>query len=221
MKDVRAAGDAPAEDMSASAEDLAAMGVESGSEALARGDKPRPGMPAKRPPNARPQLSEEEQAAMEEMQGSAAKEVPFELPDESEEWPEWVVVPTGLKVEPGTLVAALLFEADTCKNPAAGDFHCLVWPLKDKEQALAYKRTNGVTERALSELAKGAVRGWNGTRVSWPGGTGQPGDVDVFWEGIGPKGRSMLVEWYLNTHAFTKEERVRFFGRCIATKRAG
>ena len=217
-KSVRNPGDPEVEDLPVTPDDMAAMGLQSGDAAM-RGEKPAPMPRVPRVP--KKELSEEEQAALEEM-GSAAKEVPFEVPEPGDEWPEWVVVPPNLpKVAPGTLVSAMLFESDVCANPVAGDHHCLLWTLTDKEQGLAYKRTNGVSERAIMELAKGAIRSCDGHKVQWPPGCGIAGDIGAFWEAIGAKGRSMLVEWYVNTHAYTKEERVRFFGRCIATKRAG
>lgn len=164
---------------------------------------------------------DEDQAAHElaeqDEQGVAARMTAALDPEEVGEAPEWAVVPTGLKLpEEGTVIAHVRIPAKWTRNPGKGDRTCILWPIGETEERLAYQRSRGDMQRSISELSKAAIRAVDGHKADWSGNMAKPGSIMSFWSEIGPKGRAMIRNWYLRTHSVTDEEALDFFSNHFA-----
>jgi len=133
-------------------------------------------------------------------------------PDDGSGPPEWGHIPQGLNLPAvGTQVAFLRIPAKWTRNPSQGDRTCVVWPIGETEERLAYGRSRGDVTRSMTELTKAAIRAIDGHRADWSGDLKKEGSVTEFWTSIGPKGRSMIRNWYLKTHSVSDEEALDFF----------
>jgi len=223
-----------------SAEERAAVGAVGGHPAFR--DAPPPGVPKVKTRAPEQEIDEEDESELVEEAGAppdddspgnaaqdddddpkpklnaAADDVPYPDFEEEDNWPAWAVLPKQVKPKPGTRMECFKFEAEHTEDQQ--EHWCIVWPLKDKEQANAYKNTAGTAERAIAELAKMGLRVVDGLPARWDVTPATSGSIMGFWNVIGAKGRQMLQEWYAKAHAFSKEERKVFFARCYGSKRA-
>lgn len=132
----------------------------------------------------------------------------------STEPPDWAVVPPGLKLpEEGSQIAFIRIPARWTRTPTKGDRVCICWPIGETEERLAYNRSRGDAVRSVSELSKATIRAIDGQKADWSGNMNKPGSVTTFWNDIGPKGRSMIRNYYVRTHTVTDEESVDFFSQ--------
>lgn len=128
--------------------------------------------------------------------------------------PEWAVVPEGLKLpEEGSQIAFIRIPARWTRSPSKGDRVCICWPIGETEERLAYARSRGDMVRSMTELAKATIRAVDGHRADWSGNMAKPGSITTFWSDIGPKGRSMIRNYYVRTHTVTDEEALDFFSK--------
>ncbi len=128
--------------------------------------------------------------------------------------PEWAVVPDGMKLpEAGSQIAFVRIPAKWTRTPSKGDRMCICWPIGETEERLAYQRARGDQIRSLTELAKASIRAIDGCRTDWSGNMNKPGSITSFWSDIGPKGRSMIRNYYVRTHTVTDEEALDFFSQ--------
>lgn len=131
--------------------------------------------------------------------------------------PEWATLPPELKLpKNGKKVFFIKFEAALTDCPEKGDRQAILWNLTVADERLARARTFGDATRAYDEMAKQMIRAIDGKALP-PGNLAVP---SLFWDEIGPKYRGMMVSWYLKTHHFSDEDRLRFFGSCVATRSA-
>jgi hypothetical protein len=137
--------------------------------------------------------------------------------------PDWAVVPEGLRLpEEGSQIAFIRIPAKWTTTPARGDRVCVVWPIGETEERLAYARARGDVVRSVSELSKAAIRAIDGNKADWSGNMAKPGSVTSFWTQIGPKGRQMVRNWYVRTHTVTDDEALSFFSQhfaCVTVRR--
>jgi hypothetical protein len=126
--------------------------------------------------------------------------------------PEWATVPAGVKLPgEGSQIAFLRVPAKWTKTPAKGDRTCILWPIGETEEKLAYQRARGDMVRSVSELSKACLRAVDGAKADWGGDLRKPGSVAAFWSDIGPKGRAMIRNYYIKTHTVSDEEALDFF----------
>lgn len=136
------------------------------------------------------------------------------LGSDDEAPPNWASLPDGLKEPPeGTQIAFMQIPAAWTRTPAKGDRVLACWPIGETEELLAYQRSRGSRERALSELTKAAVRMIDGHKADWSTDMNKPGSVMRFWSEIGPKGRAVVRNWYIRTHNVSDEEALDFFSK--------
>ncbi len=141
-------------------------------------------------------------------------------PGDPDSIPEWVTFPPNFKIPPGKTLGFIRFYGRWTERPEKGDRVCIVWPLSDADEKLAYKRTRGETARSLAELTKQMVRAIDGEKVTWSGNPQDGAIVDRFWEDIGPRCRQMLQTYYLKTHSFSQEDQAEFFLHCLVSRTA-
>jgi hypothetical protein len=133
--------------------------------------------------------------------------------DTTHKIPDWAVVPPKLQPPDGIVMAFLRIPAAWTMRPSQGDRHCIVWPLDESEEIRAYDRSRGSRARSTYELAKGCVRAVDGAVVSW--GTGAR-ELLAWWRDIGPKGRSMIMNYYVKQHVVGEDEALDFFSNHFA-----
>lgn len=133
--------------------------------------------------------------------------------------PEWASLPPNFVIPPGKRCGWMLFRAEWTDAPTKGDRWCLMWPLSESEEKIAYKRSNGESSRAIVELAKASIRVIDAVKVDRTGASG-PGNVNIFWADIGTKLRQMIQNYYLKTHTLSSEEQQDFFANCFVVSTA-
>ncbi len=127
--------------------------------------------------------------------------------------PEWADVPTNLVFPTsGKRVYYMRFPSDWTED--GQEHQCVLWGLTYNDEKLALVRCKAEPMRTVAEHARQMLRAVDGAKANW---TMRPSNVDTFWEDIGSRCRSMIVNHYLSTHSFTQEEKVRFFTECFAS----
>ncbi len=128
--------------------------------------------------------------------------------------PEWAVVPDGLKLpDEGSQIAFIRIPAKWTRRPANGDRVCICWPIGETEERMAYTRARGDMVRSVTELSKATIRAIDGHKTDWSGNMAKAGSITTFWSEIGPKGRSMIRNYYVRTHTVTDDEALDFFSQ--------
>lgn len=163
------------------------------------------------------------------MKDRFAAAVSEEAAEKKDEIPEWATIPDGLKIPKGVKVAFMFFRAKWTARPDLGDRWCMVWPLSVSDEKLARKRVMDSNE-AVPELSKQMVRVIDGKIVDWTGKAATEkaklgqikagGDLNSFWQEIGPQCRQMVQNYYLNTHLMPAEDQLDFFANCIVVRNA-
>lgn len=157
-------------------------------------------------------LTPEEEAALDG--GHDPSEVPAAEEDVTDKAPDWGIVPPNLKLPPsGVVMAFLRIPSKLTMNPSKGDRQCIVWPLDEVEETRAHKRARGERPLAVQELAKGCVRAVDGAAVEWGMGAA---NLMTFWKEIGPKGRALVINYYMKQHVVDEEEALDFFSNHFA-----
>jgi len=155
-----------------------------------------------------------------EDEGTAGDRIKSRLADGAVDGiPDWASVPPNFAIAPGRRCGWMLFRADWTDAPDKGDRWCMMWPLSESEEKLAYKRSGGDSVRAITELTKASIRLVDGVAANRTGSIG-PGSVGVFWAEIGTKLRQMLQNYYLKTHSLSPEEQQDFFANCFVVTMA-
>jgi len=167
------------------------------------------------------EMSEAEAAAaFGEDDDTAGERIESKLANERTEGvPEWAELPPGFDIPPGKQCGWMLFRAEWTDSPDKGDQWCMMWPLSEAEEKIAYKRSGGDPTRAITELAKCTIRVVNGVKADRTGASG-PGNVNIFWAGLGTKLRQLIQNYYLKTHTLSSEEQQDFFANCFTVTTA-
>jgi len=145
----------------------------------------------------------------------------LDLPDATEEGiPDWVRVPPGMKIPRNKQVIYLRFRADMTDTPAKGERQAIIWSNNLGDQKLAIMRSDRDPNKMAEQMAKQMLRSVDGAVADW---TGEPGigNVDVWWDAIGPKCRSILDRLFVQLHVAKQEELADFFENCVAVRLAG
>jgi hypothetical protein len=134
--------------------------------------------------------------------------------------PEWVIVPPGLKIPRNKQVVYLRFRADMTDTPSRGERQAIIWSNNLGDQKLAIMRSDRDPNKMAEQMAKQMVRSVDGNVADW---TGEPGagNIDMWWDAIGPKCRSILDRLFVQLHVATQEELTDFFESCVAVRLAG
>lgn len=132
--------------------------------------------------------------------------------------PEWIKIPPSLKIPEGKEVQFVRFLAKWTDKPHLGERQCILWSLSSADEKLAMKRTRGDSMAALQEATKQSIRVIDGAKADWTGRFGL-GNVDTFWNDIGPKCRNALAAIYHKTHHLEALEQLHFFTNCFVARR--
>lgn len=137
--------------------------------------------------------------------------------------PDWVVFPNDghFKIPQGEDLLILRFRAQWVKGGARhkGDRVCIMWAISAAEEKVAIMRARGEQGLVLRELAKQAVRSVDAHTADWTG-TRPGGNVDRFFDEIGPKCRPIVVTCYNKLHSMSSEDLVDFFNECFVSRNA-
>jgi hypothetical protein len=133
-------------------------------------------------------------------------------------FPTWVKLPAGLEFPPGRRIQALRFKAEWTDVPRKGERQCILWPLSEADEKLAYQRTRGESAMSLNELAKQMVRVVDGQLVTW--GDGTPSDLTQWWTEIGARCRTLIKNSYAKMHTLEAGDLAAFFTDCQAVRTA-
>ena len=128
-----------------------------------------------------------------------------------------VKVPSSLVIPPWKQIGYFMFRPGLTERPDLGDRTCVTWQLSVADERLAKQRTRGDSSRTYEELAKQTIRCMDGVKADWTGKGGK-GNVARFWEEIGPKARTFIINSYLQTHTPTAAETEDFFLNCTTYK---
>lgn len=128
--------------------------------------------------------------------------------------PDWASVPPNLILPPEVLVTYVRCKAKLTRIPSKGDRNIIIWGLTASEEMMSLKRCMGENLRSVSEMTKMTIRAIDGVKVDWSGRPG-PGNVNTFWDEIGPAYRQQLINVYLKTHALSSEDQADFFVNCL------
>lgn len=134
--------------------------------------------------------------------------------------PDWVVVPSNLRVPRGRQLVFLRFPPSITGDGTKGERQCICWSMSDAEEKIAHDRCAGNPARSAVEFPKQMIRVVDGVLVDWSKSRG-PGSVDEFYREIGPKGRNLLARVYTTLHMTTEDELRDFFENCVAVRTAG
>jgi hypothetical protein len=129
--------------------------------------------------------------------------------------PEWAIIPPGFSPPQGARVCFMKFRAEWTDTPEKGDRQCIIWSLSLMDERNALARARGDVLRTLDEMAKQTVRVVDGNMVDWTGKL-REGDLDMWWNDIGPRCRTLIQRHYNQTHNLTAAEQEDFFENCIA-----
>ena len=133
--------------------------------------------------------------------------------------------PQGFQVPKGKRPVFMRFRAEWTDTPHLGEAQCVCWGINVLEEHTADKRADEGGLRVVHERAKLSVRLVARADQS----TLLPADYtkevreadpDIFWEQVGLKCRSLIVNTFLQTHSLSPEERRDFFENCIEVRDA-
>jgi hypothetical protein len=145
----------------------------------------------------------------------------IDLPDATDgAVPAWVKVPPDLKIPRNKQVIYLRFRADMTDTPAKGERQAIIWSNNLGDQKLAIMRSDRDPNKMAEQMAKQMIRSVDGVAADW---TGEPGigNIDVWWDAIGPKCRSILDRLFVQLHVAKQTELTDFFENCVAVRLAG
>ncbi len=124
-----------------------------------------------------------------------------------------VPIPGGLVIPPWRQIGYFIFKPDLTERPDLGERTCVTWGLTVAEERLAKQAMRGDGTRSYEEMTKRMIRCMDGVKADWSGKGGK-GNVNHFWEEIGPKARTFLINGYLQTHTPSPQETADFFLNC-------
>jgi hypothetical protein len=153
--------------------------------------------------------------------------------------PPWVLIPKGMKFPKGRQVLFIRIPGKWTDAPKMGKplpveddesllmngtggpwRQAILWSLSVGDEKLAMQRALGDGNRLAPELAKQMIRAIDGAVADW---SGMPGDgqVEVFWDQIGSRGRMLLNQLFSRLHVLPGEDQKRFIESCVAVRSAG
>lgn len=150
---------------------------------------------------------------------SAVEKLDKKIASSVEGLPDFASLPEGFVIPPGKRCGWMKIRAEWTDAPELGDRWCMMWPVSEAEEKIAYKRSQGDQMKAMAELTKASIRVIDGVRVDRTGATG-PGNVHMFWAQMGTKMRQMMQNYYLKTHTLSQEEQQDFFANCFVVTTA-
>lgn len=133
--------------------------------------------------------------------------------------------PNNFQIPRGKKPIFVRFRADWTDTPHLGERQCVCWGLTVGEEYIADKRSDDSGSRALHERTKLSIRLIGSSETDTlvpvdPTKSVREADVDIFWEQIGLKCRTLLTNVFIQTHSLNADERRDFFENCIEVRDA-
>lgn len=153
-----------------------------------------------------------------------AKPVDFPAPS-TEGPPAWAVVPTGLLFPQGRPAFFMRFDARLTYTPKQGLVapdngklyrQCIFWPMSVGDKKIAAQRSMGDMIRFQDEMVKSCIRSIDGEVVTLANSK-----LDVWWDQVGEKVRTLLHRLYGKAHYLSPEETTDFLEHCVEARSAG
>jgi hypothetical protein len=152
---------------------------------------------------------------------NAIETKPPAFPDPSDApIPEWVRVPNDFRIPRTKQVFYIRFRAGMTDKPNKGERQCIIWSNNLGDQKLAIGRADRDPNKMSEQMAKQMVRAIDGVPADWTGEPGK-GNIDVWWDEIGPKCRSILDRLFIQLHVANPDEVKDFFENCVAVRGVG
>jgi hypothetical protein len=145
--------------------------------------------------------------------------------------PAWAVLPPDLNFPRGRVVMFLRFKASLTNTPKKGipapDMvdadgnailyrQAILWAMSVGDKKYAAGRSMGDAMRFADELVKCCIRSVDGNVVDLTGA-----QLDVWWDEVGEKVRSLVQRAYNNLHNLRPEDLDHFLEHCIESRSAG
>lgn len=134
--------------------------------------------------------------------------------------PQWAIRPPDLQIPRYKKVFYLRFRADMTDTPSKGERQAIIWSNNLADQKLAVMRSNKDPNQMAEQMAKQMIRAVDGHVADWTGELGA-GNIDIWWDAIGPKCRSILDRLFVQMHVATKEDLADFFENCVEVRLQG
>ena len=139
--------------------------------------------------------------------------------------PVWAIVPPGMLFPQGRPAWFMRFDAHLTYTPARGIVapdngklyrQCIFWPMSVGDKKIAAQRSMGDQIRFSDEMVKSCIRAIDGELV-----TGANANLDVWWDQVGEKVRSLLHRLFGQAHYLSPEETTDFLVNCVEARSAG
>jgi hypothetical protein len=153
--------------------------------------------------------------------------------------PPWVKIPDGMKF-PRRPIVFLRFASRYTDNPIKGFplpvedegavrianpgglwRQCICWSNDVGDITHAINRAKQDPLRLADELTRQMIRAVDGYRVDWSGSGAHPGSVEVFWNELGQRYRSMMNGVWNQLHSLSRDQKSDFFAHCVAVRSPG
>jgi hypothetical protein len=131
--------------------------------------------------------------------------------------PEWAKVPAGMKFPREKQIIFLRFKPEMTDTPSKGERQAILWSNNLGDQRLAVIRSDKDPNRMEEQMSKQMVRSVDGVVADWTGEQGM-GNIDIWWDSIGPKCRDIINRLFIQLHIASQEETKYFFENCVAVR---
>jgi hypothetical protein len=131
--------------------------------------------------------------------------------------PGWFKLPVaGFTFPRGRQVHFIRFRAEWTDTPWKGERQCCLWSMGVGDKKIALMRSMGDSLRAQDEMLKQTLRIIDGAVVSL-----EDGSLDVWWDEIGEKCRTLLTRVFAQLHFLKPEQLTDFLAECVDTRSTG
>lgn len=130
--------------------------------------------------------------------------------------PAWFHLPDGFTFPRGRQVHFIRFRAEWTDTPWKGERQCCLWSMGVGDKKIALMRSMGDHLRAQDEMLKQTLRIVDGGVVSLADGS-----LDIWWDEIGEKCRTLLSRVFAQLHFLKPEQLDDFLAECVDTRSTG
>jgi hypothetical protein len=135
--------------------------------------------------------------------------------------PEWAKIPEGLVFPKNKQVMFMRFRANMTDTPLKGERQAIVWSNNIGDQRVAIMRSDRDPNKMQDQMTKQTIRAVDGVLIDQSGEVLVTGNVDIWWDEIGPKCRNILDKLFMQLHFAQPAEAKDFFENCVAVRVVG
>lgn len=143
------------------------------------------------------------------------------VPRRTNEPPPWAIIPPpsgARKMPPGRQIVYMRFRAEWTDTPDLGDRQCIMWNINVGDEKVAIQRAGDFSASITREFAKQQVRVVDGHWAEYGQPMRAPDGIDRWWNEIGYKCRSLIMNHWGKQHMLTANEKIDFLASCIAVR---